>query len=65
MLETVREERLQAYFMDRISRIKEVRKGATNLTPPDKGKLPVVTSNRAEIEKMRQAYLENFIKQLP
>ena len=65
VLETVREERLQTYFMDRISRIKEVRSGAKSLTAPDGGKPPVVAQDRAEIEKMRKAYLENFIKQLP
>ncbi len=65
VLEPVREERLQTYFMDRISRVKEVRAGKTSLTAPDGGKPPVVSQNRAEIEKMRKAYLEHFIKQLP
>ena len=65
VLETVREERLQTLFVDRISRVKEVRAGKVSLTAPDGGKPPVVTQDRAEIEKMRKAYLENFIKQLP
>ena len=65
VLEPVREERLQTYFLDRISRVKEVRSGKTSLTAPDGGKAPVVTQDRAEIEKMRKAYLETFIKQLP
>ena len=65
VLEPVREERLQTLTLDRISRVKEVRKGPASLTAPDAGPPPVVTQNRAEIEKMRKAYLENFIKQLP
>lgn len=65
VLETVREERLQTLTLTRISRVKEVRKGAVSLTAPDGGPAPVVTQDRAEIEKMRKAYLENFIKQLP
>jgi hypothetical protein len=65
VLEPVREERLQTFFLDRISRVKEVRSGPASLTKPDSGPPPVVTQNRADIEKMRKAYLENFIKQLP
>ena len=47
------------------SRLKEVRQGKVSLTAPDKGPEPVVPKSRAEIEKLRKAYLENFIKQLP
>ena len=65
VLEPVREERLQTLTLTRISRVKEVRNGKTSLTAPDGSKPPVVTQNRVEIEKMRKAYLENFIKQLP
>ena len=65
VLETVREERLQTLTLTRISRLKEVRQGKVSLTAPDKGPEPVVPKSRAEIEKLRKAYLENFIKQLP
>lgn len=65
VLEPVREERLQTLTLDRISRITEVRAGKASLTAPDAGPPPVVPKSRAEIEKMRKAYLENFIKQLP
>ena len=65
VLETVREERLQTLTLTRISRVKDVRQGPVSLTAPDGGKPPVVTLNRAEIEKTRKAYIENFIKQLP
>jgi len=27
--------------------------------------MPVVPKSRAEIEKLREAYLQNFVKQLP
>ena len=63
-LETVREERLQNLTLTRISRVKEIREGAVSLTNPE----PVVhtvSKDRAEIEKIRQAYLENFVKMLP
>jgi hypothetical protein len=65
VLEPVREERLQTLTLTRISRIKEVRQGGVALTKPEGGPPPVVPKSRAEIEKLRKAYLENFIKQLP
>jgi hypothetical protein len=65
VLEPVREERLQTLTLTRISRIKEVREGKVSLTAPERGKPPVVPKSREEIEKLRKAYLENFIKQLP
>ena len=64
VLETVREERLQTLTLTRISRLKEIREGTISLTTPD----PVVHTvpkDRAEIEKTRRAYLENFVKMLP
>jgi hypothetical protein len=64
ILEPVREERLQTLTLSRLSRLKEIREGAVALTAPD----PVthtVPKNRAEIEKNRRAYLENFVKMLP
>ncbi len=64
VLEPVREERLQTLTLTRISRVKEVRAGAVSLTAPA-GADPVVPKDRAEIERLRKAYLENFIKQLP
>jgi hypothetical protein len=64
VLETVREERLQTLTLSRISRLKEIRKGSAVLTAPDSAK-HVVPKDRAEIEKLRRAYLENFVKMLP
>ena len=64
VLETVREERLQYLKLSRISRVKEIREGAVVLTAPDPVK-HVVPKDRAEIEKLRRAYLENFVKMLP
>jgi hypothetical protein len=64
VLETVREERLQTLTLSRISRVKEIRKGGVSATAPD----PVthlVPKSRAEIEKNRRVYLENFVKMLP
>jgi len=65
VLEPVREERLQTLTLTRISRVTEVKQGAVSLTAPPTGAPPVVPKDRAEIEKLRKAYLENFIKQLP
>jgi len=65
VLEPVREERLQTLTLTRISRVKEVRQGSVSLSAPEGGPAPVVPKSRAEIEKLRKAYLENFIKQLP
>jgi hypothetical protein len=64
VLETVREERLQYLKLSRLSRLKEIRDGGTVLTAPDPGKHEV-PKDRAEIEKLRRAYLENFVKMLP
>jgi len=65
VLETEREERLQTLTLDRISRVKDVRQGKASLTTPEKGPEPTVPKSRTEIEKVRQAYLKNFLKQLP
>ncbi len=64
VLETVREERLHALTLERISRVKEIREGATSLTKPDASEA-VVPKSHEQIEKLRQAYLENFVKELP
>jgi hypothetical protein len=64
VLETVREERLQTLTLSRLSRLKEVLDGNVSLTPAmpaDKA----VPNSRAEIEKLRHDYLENFVKMLP
>ena len=65
VLEPVREERMQTLTLTRISRITEVKLGAVSLSGSAPGRPPVVPKDRAEIEKLRKAYLENFIKQLP
>lgn len=64
VLETVREERLQTLTLSRLSRLKEVRDGEVKLTAPDPG-LSAVPPDRAEIDKVRRAYQEKFIKMLP
>jgi len=64
VLETVREERLESLTLSRLSRLKEVREGAVSLTARD----PVeheVPKDRAEVERLRREYLENFVKMLP
>ena len=63
-LETVREERLQTLTLSRISRLIEVKDGDLSLTPTDPAD-HVVPKSRAEIEKLRREYLENFLKMLP
>lgn len=64
ILEPVREERLQTLTLTRISRIKEIRDSSGSLTTPDAGDNRVPQS-RAEIERLRRAYLEHFVKMLP
>jgi hypothetical protein len=64
VLETVREERLQTLTLTRLSRIKEIREGAAVLSAPDPADHSVPKS-RAEIDKARHIYLQNFLKQLP
>jgi hypothetical protein len=64
VLETVREERLQTLTLSRISRVKAIKSGTTEVdsTPPADH---VVPTDRAEAERKRRVYLENFLKQLP
>ncbi|MBI5771816.1 MAG: glycosyltransferase family 39 protein [Verrucomicrobia bacterium] len=64
VLETVKEERLQTLTLTRISRVKEIRAGGVAATAPDPA-THTVPKSRAEIEKLRRAYLENFVKMLP
>ena len=63
-LEPVREERLQTLTLDRISRIKSIKQGAAVVAAPGSADA-VVPKDRAEIERRRRAYMENFLKQLP
>jgi hypothetical protein len=63
VLETVREESLQLLTLTRISRIKEIRDGPNVLTKPEPDH--AVPKSKAEMEKDRQAYFENFLRQLP
>lgn len=63
VLEPVAEERLALLTLTRISRVKEIRDGATVVSKPDTGH--VVPKSKDEIEKQRQAYFENFLRQLP
>jgi len=64
VLETVREERLQSLTLSRLSRVREIREGEVALTAPDAADHPVPKS-RAEIERLRREYLENFMRMLP
>jgi hypothetical protein len=63
VLEPVREEHLALLTLSRISRVKEIRTGSTVLTKPEPDQ--PVPKSKEEIEKARQAYYENFLRQLP
>ena len=63
VLETVREEHLALLTLSRISRVTEIRSGTAVLSKPEPDH--VVPKSREEIEKERQAYYENFLRQLP
>ena len=63
VLEPVRAERLMTLTQTRISRLVEIRDGKSVLTKPEPDH--VVPKDPAEMEKARQAYLENFFKKLP
>jgi hypothetical protein len=63
VLEPVTEEHLALLTLSRISRVKEIRQGAAVLSSP--GPDHAVPKSRDEIEKERQAYYENFLRQLP
>jgi hypothetical protein len=64
VLEPVREERLKTLTLSRLSRLKEIREGAVAVSTPDPAD-SAVPKDRAEIERLRRAYLENFVKMLP
>ena len=65
VLKPVVQQRLQTLTISRISRIVAIHDGATvveaDRIPPDK----TVPKDPKVVEKERQAYLENFVKQLP
>jgi len=63
ILEPVRSERLLTLTQTRISRLVEIRDGQKVLSKPEPDH--VVPKDRAEVEKARAAYLENFLKRLP
>jgi hypothetical protein len=63
VLETVREASLSLLTLTRISRIKAIKDGPNVLTRPEADR--TVPKDRDEIERERQAYFENFLKQLP
>jgi hypothetical protein len=62
-LETVREESLELLTLSRISRIVDIMDGDKVLTAPEPDH--TVPKSKDEIEKERQAYFENYLKQLP
>ncbi|MDP3071288.1 MAG: hypothetical protein Q8N18_13440 [Opitutaceae bacterium] len=64
VLETVLEERMHPEHISRISRITDIKEGEVSIaTPPPIAPKP--PADRAEIEKARQLFLENFMKKLP
>ena len=63
VLEPVRAERLMTLTQTRMSRLVEIRKGDAVLTKPEPDR--ILPKDKAEVEKARQAYLENFFKRLP
>jgi hypothetical protein len=63
VLETVREEHLALLTLSRISRVTQIRSGDAVLSKPEPDQ--PVPKSREEIEKARQAYYENFLRQLP
>lgn len=64
VLEPVREARLKTLTLSRISRLTEIRKDGASLTAKTEPE-PTVPKSREEIERLRKAYLEQFVKQLP
>ncbi|MDB6093297.1 MAG: hypothetical protein JWM32_859 [Verrucomicrobia bacterium] len=65
VLEPVREERMQFLTLTRMSRLVAVKDGKEVVAWPQPAKEVTVPKDRAEIERLRKEYLENFIKQLP
>jgi hypothetical protein len=63
VLETVTEEHLALLTLSRISRVTEIRSGDAVLSKPEPDQ--PVPKSKEEIEKARQAYYENFLRQLP
>jgi hypothetical protein len=63
VLETVKAERLQILTQTRISRLVEIRDAGKVITRPEPDR--EVPKDKAEIDKARQAYLENFLRRLP
>jgi len=63
VLEPVREESLSLLTLTRISRIVAIKDGPNTLTKP--GPDHTVTKSKDEMERERQAYFENYFKQLP
>jgi hypothetical protein len=63
VLEPVREESLSLLTLTRISKITEIKDGPNDLTKPEPDH--TVPKSRDEIERERQAYFENYLKQLP
>ncbi len=64
VLEPVVEERLQLLTLSRISRVKEIRLEAGNVSTPDPED-HLVPKSRAAIEEARRLFMESYMKQLP
>lgn len=64
VLETVREERMHPEHISRISRVVEIKEGDVVISTPPPA-LAAPPASRAEIEKARQLFLENFMRKLP
>ena len=63
VLEPVKAERLQTLSQTRLSRLVEIRDGGKVLSKPEPDR--TVPKDKAEIDKARGAYLENFLRRLP
>ena len=63
-LEKVCERRFTPLTLSRISRVVAIDEGKTKL-PVVQGNAPAAKHSSEELEKIRQQYLDNFIKQLP
>ncbi|MFA5262285.1 MAG: hypothetical protein WC378_00560 [Opitutaceae bacterium] len=65
VLETVREERLQSLKLSRLSRVIEIRKGEKVVRPGNVQIGAPAPRDPKELERLRNEYLRNFLKQLP
>jgi len=65
VLETVREERLQVLKLSRLSRVVEIRKGDKVVHPGNIQTGAPAPHDAKEVERLRNEYLQNYLKKLP